>query len=174
VTVPSFNSLNSLPPVGLMGLFQIKSDGRTPRPTDALQFQYDATQFYNRAVEQNTFVSGVAIAAQGLTATDFFSVPLGRGWLVTGMNITATTTGVQYIRGVLCASYFGLLTQPMTEELVSDLLGDALAANNTIAFQRGGPILLAPDTKMRFYCHRLIAGPININASLRYIEFPWS
>jgi len=176
VTVPTFNSFNSLPPVGLMGLFQIKSDGRTPRPLDSLQFTFNADQFYLRSQEQVAFNSTVQISAQGLGATDLFTVPTGKGWLLTQCGISATTTVAQYVRAKGVA-FWDTATRPVTDELVSDLSPGALAVNNAGAsgFADKLPLLMPPSSTLRYQCTRLIAGPIvACSMTVRYVEIPWS
>lgn len=174
MTVPNVSSFNSLPPVGLMGLFQIKSDGRTPRPWDTLQFTFDTGQFFARATEQVQFGAVSAAAAVGIAAAPYFTVPANKGWLLTGCSLSVVTTALQYYRGKVFSQFTSLLQAELLPELVSDLQG-ALAVNDArVATPGWNPILLAPSTNIVGYHEKLTAGPINVFCSVRYVEFPWS
>jgi len=165
---------NSLPPVGLLGLFQIKSAGATPRPTLDLQFSFAAEDFYYRAIEQvrtlqNTYNAVGGLGLSSVAAND--TVPQGKLWLVTGLNTRVVTGAAELTRlklalipipgQVLCIGASG-----------TSSLTDAAAAG-VAAVSLDKPILIGPGYRLGAMVERVTtAGSLTMNSDVRFIEFP--
>ena len=156
-----------------MGLFQIKSDGRTPRPLDSLQFTFDALQYFTRPQEQSPFLGGQA-APVGSSAT-LFTVPAGKGWLVTGASILSVTSAAQYYRGRLVAQLnLNSFTQySITEEAYSSILGVVAVGSAQANMPVGQALLLPPASAIVIWTAQNLGAAV-CNVGIRYVEFPWS
>jgi hypothetical protein len=165
---------NSLPPVGLLGLFQIKSAGATPRPMLDLQFNFAADEFYFRAIEQvrtlqNTFAAVGGIGLSSVAAND--TVPQGKLWMITGINIRAVTLVAEIAR-------FKLALIPIPGQVLAlgmsgtssltDAAGIGVAA---VGIEK--PILVGPGYRIGAMVEKVTtAGSITLNTDMRFIEFP--
>jgi len=164
---------NSLPPAGLLGLFQIKSAGSTPRPMNGLQFTFEASDFYLRAIEQvrnvtNTFsvLGGVGLSAAGLA-----TVPQGKMWLITALKASAVAGAAELARFKLALIPISGQVLVFGSSATTSLTDAAAAGAAAVGLDR--PMLIGPGYQMGIYVERVTtAASITINTDFRFIEFP--
>jgi hypothetical protein len=181
-----FEDSNSQPPIGLLGLFQIKSAGVPPRPLNSLQFTFDATDFYLRQTEQVAL--GLSTNSVTPNATDFtpvgaspaLTVPQGQGWLLTGGFATMfNTTAAQFEKTII-----GVTAPNNPAGGIYDLLCDPLVSNPTGIAGVGNDakpvyirrLLLPPGTKIQVQALQRTGAAISPSVSIgfRFIPVPWS
>lgn len=176
-------SPNSLPPVGLLGLFGIKSQGATPKPLDGLQFGFDVQQFYTRgqeAVARYTAAPaavGITILTDTVTAQSLI-VPQGKAWLVTGASGRVTTTALQCFRGVIVGSSVSVGGNVEIAELTTEMRSSQTDATGVAYASSAWPfgaqgLLFGPGSGFHVVTRFLTAGPVTVSGGIRYYEFPY-
>jgi hypothetical protein len=171
-----FEDVNSLVPPGLLGLFQIKSTGRTPRPLDSVQFTFPVDEFYMRALE--TWATGagniVAVGVIDALAGALDIVPAGFGRIVTGISCRATTGAAEFVRfriGIADPSntFFAALECPEAVSNIAGAAGAGIAATGTLQ-----KFLLSPGQRLKVFVENVTtAGSIAVTTQYRYLQFPW-
>jgi len=177
-------SVNSLPPVGLLGLFQVKTDGATPRPMKELQWTFDCTEYFVRGSEQIIKGDAVAVAnAVGVTLLTVGGIamapPNGKAWLLTGLTGVCVTTVTDYRRGRIVAfegqsaanTYIAL-----TDETASKAGAAAAGVGAALAAMRAQdrPVLIRPGNQLAWITLETIgAGAVTVTPTARLIEFPY-
>jgi len=178
-----FEDVNSLPPSGLLGLFQIKTNGRPPRPLDSLQYTFAADQFYLQALEggvQSAVTPNSANVWNSLTSgAANFQVPSGKGWLVLGVSGVINSIATGYWRGAIYVGRrFGSTFQPalqLTDEMYTNQTWGTIAVGSMArAMTRPDPILLGPGDEIGAWPSQVVGtGLIAATWNLRFVEFPW-
>ena len=181
--------VNSLPPVGLLGLFQIKNFGTPPIPLRDMRFTMEVSQFYTRQLEtiRTNFTAG-AESALGTRpfggAANSFKVPQGKGWLVTKATswwaFSATQAAAGYIAynevGVDNAGGAGSTLTPLGPEAISGASKGSVgfAGRFVATTYPNWPIVLKPGTLLYFVTTAFAGTAQDPQDEIGYIEFPWS
>lgn len=167
--------INSLPSSGLLGLFQIKSDGASPKPNDLVQFTFSADQYYYRSIETTVAFSGISLA-QGNNVLTGLTVPQARGWIITGFGIAGVTTAAQYIRGyALVLDANGRGVTKLSNDFNSSLQATLVVAQFSGHMAPLDVVVASPGSSITAFCQNVTAGPVTgVAGSVRYIDVPWS
>ena len=175
------SSINSLPPVGLAGLFQMKSSGYVPEPnSNGLQFVFDASEFYYRGIE--TYLQGTAtttvLGLSGVvdnTTGNQWSVPNGTGWIVTGCVATMVAAVTDYRRvRINCGPPGVSAVVAVTEEFNTNPLTVAAVGRGKGTLAWGRPILVPPGYAFNCDTLQVIGAAVACAVNLRLYQFPWS
>jgi hypothetical protein len=179
-----FNHPNAFPPVGLLGLFGIKSDGTTPRPGDILQYEFRAEQFWTRAQERIAFatqsITGINASFNLIDSTTGAQllVPQGKAWYVTGLTCYVVCAVTDYQRGVVVVSgpnAANQLPDALTPVFASNDTSAVIARANTVAFgsMQGEARLLPPGSNIAFLSTDFVGAARICSCTIRYVEVPY-